>query len=299
MSDLVSVNGRISSPEEAVISVYDRGFLFGDAVYEVTRSYGKVLFALEAHIERLENSANSIGMELGASRDQIIRDMYALTEKARFENAYIRIQVSRGNCAFQQVSLKPSNTGSVNTVMYLHQLQDWDPKYYQEGISLATTAVTRNLKSAMDPNIKSGNYLNNILGLVKMSEAADDCILLNEDGSVTEGSTFNVLMVKEGKVVSPPDSANILKGITRNIVFKLCEELGIEVEQRFFSLDEILTADEVFTTSATKEVMPVGRINQQNYQNVPGPVTATLMKAYKDYVREYCKEAEGVHPIAW
>lgn len=297
MQELVSVNSVITKPEEAKISVYDRGFLFGDAIYEVTRSYGKVFFTIEEHIARLRRSAESIDLDLGKTDDQIIAEMYDLAKQGGEEDVYIRLQVSRGTCAFQQVSIKPNNTSSANYVMYLHKLKNWDPKYYEQGISLGVTKTLRNSKKAMDPNIKSGNYLNNILGLLETEENYDDCIMLTKEGLVAEGSTFNVFMVKDGTIYTQPDDFDILQGITRRIILELCDANGLTVQKRPFSFEELLQADEVFVSSSTKEVMPVLKIAKQNFPAGGGDISRRLASLYKEYVKDYCEKAMKEHPI--
>ncbi|MEC9284029.1 MAG: aminotransferase class IV [Bdellovibrionota bacterium] len=297
MQELVSVNSVISKPEEAKISVYDRGFLFGDAIYEVTRSYGKVFFTIEEHIARLRRSAEAINLDLGKSDQKIIEEMYALAKEGGEEDVYIRLQVSRGNCAFQQVSIKPKNTSAANYVMYLHKLKNWEPKYYEKGISLGVAETLRNNKKAMDPNIKSGNYLNNILGLLETEGQYDDCILLTKEGLVAEGSTFNVFMVKDKTVYTQPDDFDILQGITRKIILELCESNQIKLQKKAFSIEELLQADEVFVSSSTKEVMPVLKIGKQNFQEGGGEITKRLASLYKDYVIKYCEKAAKDHPI--
>lgn len=299
MIDLVSVNGKICSPKDAVISVYDRGFLFGDAIYEVTRTYGKAMFAVEPHIARLRRSADAISLDLGKSDDEIIQEMYALIAESKEENIYIRVQVSRGTCALEQVSLKPGNTTKPNYVMYLHKLKMWDDIFYSRGIRLAVSETIRNSKTAMDPNIKSGNYLNNILGVLNSKEAADDSIMLDDTGTVTEGSTFNVFMIKDGKLITPPNDANILQGITRGIILNLAGELEIPVEHRKFTLEEMQNAEECIASSATKEVMPIHSVGGKVITDGPGPVTKRLMDAYTKYVENYCDNAMKEHPIGW
>ncbi|MAF92206.1 MAG: hypothetical protein CL674_13125 [Bdellovibrionaceae bacterium] len=297
MQELVSVNSVISKPQDAKISVYDRGFLFGDAIYEVTRSYGKVFFMIEEHIARLRRSAESIQLDLGKTDQQIIEEMYALAKEGGEEDVYIRLQVSRGTCAFKQVSIKPQNTSSANYVMYLHKLKNWDSKYYEQGISLGICKTLRNSKDAMDPNIKSGNYLNNILGLLETDEDFDDCIMLTKEGMVAEGSTFNVFMVKDNVIYTQPDDFDILQGITRKILLELCETHNLQLEKRVFSVEELLKADEVFVSSSTKEVMPVIKIGKNSYQAGGGEISKRLAGLYKDYVKDYCAKAKKDHPI--
>ncbi|MFK8138068.1 MAG: aminotransferase class IV [Bdellovibrionales bacterium] len=299
MKELVSVNGLISAPQDAMVSVYDRGFLFGDAIYEVTRTYGDVLFGLEPHIDRLFRSADSIGMDIGRTKEELIEEMYELVAEGGESDIYIRVQVSRGTCAFEQVSLKPKNTGPANIVMYLHKLQAWDPIYYSRGIRLSSSSIIRNSKSAMDPNIKSGNYLNNILSLLNSTENSDfdDVILLNSDNKITEGTTFNIFMVKDSKVITNSDDSDILQGITRSIVFDCIRKEGMDLEIKDFNLQDLKSADEAFITSSTKEVMPVFSVDGKNIANSPGALTLQLAKSYSSYVESYCKKALVEHPI--
>lgn len=297
MHSLVSVNGVVSAPEEAKISVYDRGFLFGDAVYEVTRSYDGILFAAEEHLARLRRSAEAIGLDLGKTDLQILAEMYQLAAMLKSSPIYIRLQVSRGSCAPTQVSIKPSNSTVANYVYYLHPLKDWPAELYTNGIRLGVSQHLRNDKRALDPNIKSGNYLNNILGLLDTAEYFDDCIFLNSRQEITEGSTFNLFLVKDGCVITPPDALDLLQGITRQIVISLCKKMGVEVIHKSFGLEDVALADEVFITSSTKEIMPVASVGTILKSPTQPKITMSLATAYKDYVRQYCDKVRGIHPI--
>ncbi len=295
---LVSVNGLITKPEDAVISVYDRGFLFGDAVYEVTRSYGKVLFSLEAHIDRLYRSAEAIMLNIGISKDDFTKQVYEFYKKENNDDIYIRIQISRGNVKKEQISLFPENHGHANVVMYLHPLKPFDPTLYTEGQKLVHAGNLRNSKKSLDPNIKSGNYLNNIMALLNVDkEKYSDSFLLDEEGFVTEGTTFNIFYVKNGVVYTSPDDSDILLGITRNILLEESVKKGITIKKRNFTLDDLYSADEVFTTSSTKEVMPVSFVDDKKIASgQPGKITNELMVIYKEHISSYLKWAKTTHP---
>lgn len=295
---LVYVNGKVTAPEEAVISVYDRGFLFGDAIYEVTRSYGKILFALEPHIDRLYRSADAIHLDIGMPKSRLIDEVYSFYKRENNDDIYIRIQISRGNVKKEQISLMPTNYDQANVVMYLHPLKPFSPTLYSEGQRLMHAGNLRNTKSALDPNIKSGNYLNNIIALLNMdSSKFSDSFLLNQHGQVTEGTTFNIYYVKNGKVYTSPDDSDILLGITRQILITEAKKHGIDCIKTHFTLEDLYTADEVFTTSSTKEVMPVSYVDDKKIADGrPGKLTQELATIYKSYIQTYLTWATKHHP---
>tara|TARA_B100001248_G_C27399566_1_gene468964 strand:+ start:4743 stop:5651 length:909 start_codon:yes stop_codon:yes gene_type:complete len=295
---LVSVNGSIYKPEDAKISVYDRGFLFGDAIYEVFRSYGKILFTLEQHLDRLYRSANAIQLDIGYTPNELVEQIYDFYKKENIEDVYIRLQISRGNCAKEQINLSPNNTGKANIVMYLHDLKLPSPQTYEKGMSLYCTHIRRNTKLSMDPNIKSGNYLNNIIALLpKDSSKYHDTFFLDHEEYVTEGTTFNIFMVKNGVVQTCPNQSDILQGITRDIVFHCADKANIDIKQDKFRLKALYNADEVFITSSTKEIMPVTKIDQEVIgSGRPGAITKKLIQQYKDFVQQYLANAKSQHP---
>lgn len=284
---LVSINGEIFKPEEAKISVFDRGFMYGDAVYEVARTYGRIFFELEKHLERMFKSAEMIGMDLGQNVDAYIRDIYSVYSHVPKENIYMRIQVTRGTGT---IGLSAANATKPNVIIYIRDLDPSPEIHYLEGVKIVTTSRLRNSKRALDPNIKSGNYLNNVLAYMDASKVkAYDSIMMNSQGFLTEGTTSNIFMVKDGIVISPPDDFDLLRGITRGIVVRLCKELGIHYLEKGFTSSELENASEAFLTSSTKEVLPVGVVNEKKIK-APGPVTRNLMSAYKDHVKKYCDE---------
>lgn len=295
MRELVTINREIFEPSQAKISVFDRGFLFGDGVYEVTRSYGKILFQLESHVERLIRSAQSIGMDLGMSRDELMEEIYWAHREANGENAYMRIQISRGTGV---IGLDPALSQGTTRVIYLKPLPERNHTHITQGLDIAISDVTRNTKRALDPNIKSGNYLNNILAIVRSKGTpVQEWIMTDSEGRVTEGTTSNIWFVKDGVVVGVPDEADILFGITRQIVRDISLRSKIRLQERFFSPKELLTADEVFITSSTREIMPVKTIDGKLVKVSPGPVSQRLLDDYQTVIKEYCQAAEKRH--AW
>ncbi|MCB0348537.1 MAG: aminotransferase class IV [Bdellovibrionales bacterium] len=295
---LVYVNGVVTKPEDAMISVYDRGFLFGDAIYEVTRSYGKILFSLEAHIDRLYRSADAIQLNIGIPKDAFIKQVYDFYKKENNDDIYVRIQISRGNVKKEQISLFPENFDQANVVMYLHPLKPFNQALYTEGQRLVHAGNFRNPKKSLDPNIKSGNYLNNIIALLNIDkEKYSDSFLLNDEGFVTEGTTFNIFYVKDGVVVTSPDESDILLGITRNILLEESGKQGITIVKKNFTLEDLYSADEVFTTSSTKEVMPVSYVDDQKIASgMPGEITKKLSAIYKENIKKYLDWATINHP---
>lgn len=294
MKELISINGKILPPEEAFVSVYDRGFLFGDAVYEVTRSYGKIFFQLEAHLDRLFRSAEAIDMNLGISKSQFIEDMYNLARQAGGENVYIRVQVSRGS---NGIAILPTPELRATRVMYLRKLATVDPSLYQTGAPIWVSALWRNSKKATDPNIKSGNYMNNILALMDGSKhKPHETLLVNSQGSITEGATSNIFMVKQGVVITPPDSYDLLWGITRSIVRELIKKNGLKLDERGFTLEELQNCDEAFLTSSVREILPVSTVNNKTLKKSVGEITRQLHSDYKKVIEEYCEMGLKNHP---
>jgi branched-chain amino acid aminotransferase len=300
--EIVVINGTVSSPEEAKISVFDRGFLFGDAVYEVTRSYGRVLFQLEAHVERLFASASRLRMDLKKSQKEVCSELYRYVDMTDQDNVYVRVQVSRGQ---GPIGMDPGLVAEPNWVVYVRPLAPHKPTLYTQGCAVALSGVQRNDKRALDPNIKSGNYLNNVLAFtdgqerfgkyatqlsLQMSDL-QEVLMLDSDGRINEGCTSNIFIVKNGRLLTPPDSSDLLKGITRRIILDLAASAQIELEMRPLDPVELQSADEAFLSSATRELMPVRSVEAHLLKNSPGPITSLLLKKYREYIAEYCRVA--------
>ncbi|MES2768015.1 MAG: aminotransferase class IV [Bdellovibrionota bacterium] len=294
MKELVAVNGEIYKPGDAKISVFDRGFLFGDAIYEVTRSYGRIFFQIEAHIERLYRSAKWIDMDLAKTQSEMIRHIYDIYKKIDCEDVYMRIQISRGD---GPIGMSKNMVKKPNEVIIIYPFVQIDKKYFDEGAKIFVTERLRNAKKALDPNIKSGNYLNNVLAYNEgEKEGAFETFMVNSQGHVTEGTTSNIFMVKNNTLITPPANYDILVGITRGIVMEIAENIGLKVEEKGFDLKTLQSADEVFLTSSTREIVPVKDVNGKTFKVGQFEKTRKLIEGYKAYTSRYLENAKKEHP---
>jgi branched-chain amino acid aminotransferase len=297
---MANVNGEITPLEEARISILDRGFLYGDSVYEVFRTYDGIPLFCHEHFDRMDNSARLIAMKISQSREEMldeIRRTAAAANVPKGQDVYVRWHVTRGTGA---LDLVPAADLKSTFVIILKEVPKWKPEFYSRGMTLAVTQVRRNPVEALSPDIKSGNYLNNILGVAEaVGIGADDCLMLNPDGIVTEASNSNVLFVIDGKVVSPNVESGVLRGITRAAIAKFSTANGFTYEERPVKANELAKATECFVTSATREVMPVVGIRLENgeWREFPaggGEMTRRVAKAYKEFVAKYVKENQAL-----
>jgi branched-chain amino acid aminotransferase len=284
MSIRVFIEGRVSPPEEAKVSVFDRGFLYGDSVYEtIGTAYGR-LFAARDHLDRLARSAERIGLRV-PPRAEIERAIAETVAAAANPETRVRVILTRGT---GKLDLDPASAGETQLIVIVFPLGAPTPEMYAKGVAVAMVSVARNSPRAMDPAVKSGNYLNNVLALgeARRRLGAYEAILCAVDGSVAEGSTSNVFMVSGGEVRTPPPEVGILDGITRAKVMELAKDNDIPLVERRIWPDELRSADEAFITSATRGVLPVTRIDDRPVgAGAPGPITRRLMALYDDLAR--------------
>ena len=285
-----SINGTVLPVEEAKVSVLDNGFAFGDSVYEVLRTYGGRPFEPGRHFRRLRASAARLGIPVPGSDTSLLAQVDALLAPARDLESYIRIVVSRGlgDCSYNFDRVQ-----GPTVVMIQKALPQYPAWHYETGIKVAAVDVRRNHPRALDPAIKSSNLLNNILAVREaQSRGAEEPLLLNHEGFLAEGASTNVFLVKGGAVVTPPLSAGILAGITREVVLELLPTLGIPFREQPLRLPDLLAADEVFITSTTREVLPVARVDDTTIgEGRPGPLTRRLMEAFRSYAPRHCGQA--------
>lgn len=275
---LVSIDFKLLPAEDARVSVFDRGFLFGDSVYEVVRSYSGRLLAMERHFQRLARSAGSLGFALPFDCGKLRAHFEELVGQLGDENCYVRVVVTRGA---YDIALAPPEEITPCTVVIAGPLPPWPDEHYEKGISLVTVVIRRNPRGALNPMIKSGNYLNNVLAAMEARQAgAVDAIMLNGDGHVTESTTANIFLVRGGELVTPPVEAGILDGVSRHMVIDLARENGIVCHESLFKPEDLHNADECFITSTTREVMPVSTIDGHEIP-APGPITRSMMSLYK------------------
>lgn len=259
---IINVNGQILNPDEAKISVFDRGFLYGDSLYEVVRSYHGEFFLIDEHLKRLEKSAELCRMVLGQSlsvyKNEIFRTFQIFRAQPKHEKveAYARIIVSRGigKIGFGLSCL-------LSTTQYVIIIQPIDAptaEQFKVGMKLKVSDRLRNDRRALDPAMKSGNYLNSVLAYLEAaSEDFGDALLCNAEGHITEGTTFNIFYARRGIVATPPLDIGILDGLTRKRVIQQASELKIPVREVRFPKERLYEADEVFLTSSIKEVFPL------------------------------------------
>ncbi len=284
----IFLDGSIVPESKAVVSVYDHGFLYGDGVYETMRSYGGVVFMLKRHMERLARSAALIRLEV-PKIERLIDAVYQTLEANKLSDAYVRVTLSRGK---GPIGLDPGLCGKHTLVIIAEQFREYPLSCYEKGVQFIFAKTRRNLVSAIDPKIKSLNFLNNILAKIEAKEkGAYEAIMLNAAGFLTEGTTCNIFFVRNGILCTPSLAAGILDGITRELVIGLASREGIKVEEGMFLTNDLLDASEVFFTNTTAEVMPVTSVGDVKY-NV-GEITRTLHRIYKMEVAQHVRNKRG------
>jgi branched-chain amino acid aminotransferase len=282
MQQAVNINGKITPASDARISVFDRGFLFGDSIYETLRTYHRKPFLIERHLKRLEVSARMLYLKLPMSLDQIATEIYRTVESTDNPECYIRIIVSRGT---GKIGLDIQSAESPTLVIVVVPLEPPPLDLYQRGVKISLVKIRRNDVSALNPKIKSSNLLNNVLAYAEAkAHNAFEGILCNMSGNIAEGTGSNIFIAKNGILMTPPPEAGLLEGVTRALTLDLAQSEGIVVREINFTPAEILDGDECFITSTTKEILPVSQIDEKRLMNVPGSVTKKLMGAYRKFV---------------
>jgi branched-chain amino acid aminotransferase len=286
-----NVEGKLVPPEQAMVPVLDRGFLYGDSVYEVLRTYAGRPFELVRHLERMEKTAHRIDLSL-PPREVIVRELQRTLDAGGNGESYARIVVTRGVGEF---GLSPFLArGQNRLVIIVRPLAAPAEEHYQRGLQMAIAKTRRNPPQALDPALKTGNYLNNILALREAHEVgADDAILLDMAGRVTEGTTSNVFFVQRGVLVTPPLALGMLEGVTRALFIEIAREEGLLLREEPHGPEALAAADEVFMTSTLREAMPVtslvfleskGEQVRKVADGVPGPMAKRLRAAFRAYV---------------
>lgn len=280
----IYINGRFYPKEEAKVSVFDHGYLYGDGIYETLRAYGGKVFEIDAHIRRLFQSAEKMEMRLPLDLNGIHKAVYDTLRENNLLDAYVRISVSRGP---GDIGLDPELCPEPTMVIIAKQFNYYPETLYQKGVKVSIVNTRRNHPECLDPSIKSTNFLNNIFAKMEAKRAgAFEGIMLNHSNHVAEGTISNVFIVKRGSVLTPPLLAGILEGVTRDLVIRLAEKGGITVYEEIFTEVQLWRADEVFITNTTMEIMPVTGVDGHIIGGgAPGGITARLMAAYKEEVK--------------
>ena len=292
-----NVDGRITPTGEACVPVLDRGFLYGDSIYEVFRTYSGVPLFYQEHWERLENSARLIRMHVTQSQDEIteqIRRTVQATSAGKLEReVYVRYVITRGEGA---VDLYPNPDLKTRSVIIVNAVPEWPPEFYSVGMKAAIPAVRRNPTDALDPNIKGGNYLNNVIAITQARElGADESIILNRGGYITEASNSNVVFVLDGELVTPGVAAGNLRGITKKAAREACVAHGLTLNERDVHEKDLDRTTECFVTSATREVMPIVSLRLDDGRMVEfpaggGEITRKVIQYYKQFLYEHVEQ---------
>ncbi|MBT8495532.1 MAG: aminotransferase class IV [Deltaproteobacteria bacterium] len=280
MTVKVYIDGKIVDRQDAMVSVFDRGFLFGDSVYETMRTQAGNPVDLQAHLDRLKRSADAISMPLPEPRilERAIDETLAASGN---DESSIRVVVTRGS---GEIGLATDLAESSTLIIMVRPLVRPPEEFYQRGAKLAVVGVQRTPKRAVDPAIKSGNYLNNIMALSEArKEGAHEAVMCDRDGRVAEGSTSNIFAVIDGVVTTPPLHVGLLPGITRSRVLELAQAAGLEVREAMLTPDQLSAADEVFITSSIRGVLPIGEVGEVRVP-APGPITRQIMKLYRSHL---------------
>ena len=278
------INGTLYAKEDAKISVYDHGLLYGDGVFEGLRSYGGKVFRLDEHLDRLWNSAKAILLEIPISRDDMAAAINDTLRANGLKDGYVRLIVTRGAGT---LGLDPNRTSHPQVIVITDYIAVYPEELYTNGLEIVTVSTQRNHPAALSPRIKSLNYLNNILAKIECMQAGCmEALMLNHKGEVAECSADNIFLVRDGVLLTPPTDAGILEGITREAVIELARERGLEVREVPITRHDVYIADEVFLTGTAVEVIAVVKVDSRTIgTGTPGPITRDLKDRFHKLAR--------------
>ena len=281
----VYINGKLYDKADAKISVYDHGLLYGDGVFEGIRIYDGKVFRLKDHVDRLFESARAIKLEIPLSREQMMRAIQDTVSANEKRNGYIRPIVTRGAGT---LGLDPRRTSDPQVIIIVDDISLYPPELYEHGLEIATVATIRNHPAALNPRIKSLNYLNNIMAKLEgIQQGCLESLMLNHKGEIAECSGDNIFLVKAGVLYTPPIDAGILKGITRDVVIELARDAKVRVEEVALTRHDVFVADECFLTGTAAEIIPVVKCDGRVIgSGKPGPVTRQLHEAFHRVTRK-------------
>lgn len=277
----VYINGKFYEKKDAKISVFDHGFLYGDGVFEGVRSYNRLAFKLKEHIDRLFESAQSICLEIPLTKERLIKAVRDTLRVNKLDNAYIRLIISRGE---GDLGLDPRKCkGNASVVIITDRIALYPQKLYKEGMEIITVPTIRNLPEALNPQIKSLNYLNNILAKIEAINCGyEEAIMLDSLGYVAECTGDNIFIVKRNELYTPPQCMGTLRGITRDTILEIASKKGIGVHEHVITRHEVYIADECFLTGTAAEVIPVVKVDGRKIgSGKPGSLTLKLISEFR------------------
>ncbi len=282
MSAKVYINGKFFAPNEAMVSVFDHGLLYGDGVFEGLRIYNGKIFRLEQHIRRLYDSAKAICLKIPMSVEETTEACLETVKQSEFTDGYIRLVVTRGAGT---LGLGPERTENPQVIIIVDKIKLYPQEFYDNGLAIITAATIRNHPAALSPRIKSLNYLNNIMAKIEASNAGClEALMLNHKGEVSECTADNIFIVRDGKLLTPPTDAGILEGVTRDVVLELAREAGIPTFEKTLTRHDIYVADECFMTGTAAEVIGVVKVDDREIADgKPGPITHKLKALFVEH----------------
>jgi len=285
MTSLVMLDGRIVGPEEARVSVFDRGFLYGDSVFETIRTYGGRPFELVAHVDRLERSARRVYIDLPVAPESIAREIERVVASAANPESYIRVMITRGS---GDLGLEPDEHVAPLRVVIVTPLRTPPPQAYRSGIRVVTFRTRRTVDATAAAGAKVANYLVSVLAMREAkATGAAEALVVDGDGCVVEGATSNVFALIGGRLVTPPEDAGILPGITRARLMEAARQLQLPLELRALPLEELRGAQELFVSSSIRELLPVVALDSTPIgAGVPGATTLKLLRRFRENVKK-------------
>ncbi|UUO08929.1 branched-chain-amino-acid transaminase [Blastopirellula sp. J2-11] len=283
-SQQIYINGKFFSKEEAVVSVFDHGLLYGDGVFEGMRVYEGKVFRMAQHLKRLYDSAKAIMLQIPIPIEGMRSAVLEAVEKNGLDNCYIRLVITRGAGT---LGLGPERTSNPQVIIIVDKIALYPEEHYRNGLEIVTASTIRNHPGALSPQIKSLNYLNNIMAKVEASKAGClEALMLNHKGEVSECTADNIFIVRNGVLMTPPTDAGILEGVTREAVLELAKEAGVPTEEKTLTRHDVYIADECFMTGTAAEVIAVVRIDGRPIGDArPGPITLKLQELFHKLAR--------------
>ena len=280
----IYLDGKLVEKEKAVLSVFDHGLLYGDGVFEGIRTYDGLIFRLKEHVDRLYKSADAIQLRIPLTKTKMMEAVIETLKANRLKDAYIRLVVTRG---VGDLGLDPRKCKHPTVFIITHKIALYPEEFYEKGLEIVTATTRRNSPQALDPRIKSLNYLNNILAKIDAIESGtEEAIMLTTDEYVAECTGDNIFILKDGELLTPPVDIGALEGITRDAVIMLAKRSDVPFYEKMLRMEDLYAADEVFLTGTAAEIIPVVKIDERPIAGgTPGPKTLALREAFRQLTK--------------
>ncbi len=282
----VYINGKFYNKEDAKVSVFDHGLLYGDGVFEGIRVYNRLIFKLREHIDRLFESAHAIMLDIPLNKEQLIKATVETLMENKFNDAYIRMIVTRGE---GDLGLDPRKCkGHATVIIITDKIALYPKELYKKGMEIITVATTRNSHEALNPQMKCLNYLNNIMAKMEAVQLGyEEALMLNDQGYVAECTGDNIFIVSKGELYTPPEIMGVLRGVTRDTVLEIAQKNKIPTHEHVFTRHEVYISDECFLTGTAAEIIPVVKVDGRAIgDGKPGKTTLGLMKKFKELTKK-------------